>query len=228
MNGVPHSPSRRGVCLILSSPSGAGKTTLARGLLASEAELTNSVSVTTRPRRPGEENGVDYYFVSLEQFKNMREHGELLEWAQVFGNFYGTPAQPVREALAKGRDVIFDVDWQGAASIARILHGDTVRVFILPPSAAELARRIHGRATDAKQVIEGRLKAAAAEVSHWSEYDYVLVNANINETLSALRAILHAERHKRHRQLGVAEFVSKLTSGEVLPLPEASKADGQA
>jgi guanylate kinase len=179
-------PSRRGLCLILSSPSGAGKTTLARALLASDAGLTSSVSVTTRPPRAGEVEGESYFFVSVERFEAMRGGGELLESAQVFGNFYGTPAQPVKDALAQGKDIIFDVDWQGAASIASILPEDTVRVFILPPSAEELARRIHTRGTDAKEVIENRLRAAAQEISHWKEYDYVLVNRDIEESLSAL------------------------------------------
>ncbi|MFY9641680.1 MAG: guanylate kinase [Rhodomicrobium sp.] len=214
MKSASNVPSRRGVCLILSSPSGAGKTTLARALLASEAGLCSSISVTTRPPRAGEAEGVDYFFVPREKFEAMRERGELLEWAQVFGNYYGTPAQPVRDALAAGKDMILDVDWQGAASIASLLPGDTVRVFILPPSADELSRRIHGRGTDAKDVIQGRLKAAAIDISHWSEYDYVLVNNDIPESLSALKAILHAERHKRQRQRGLAEFVSRLTPGE--------------
>ena len=138
--------------------------------------------------------------------------GELLESAEVFGNFYGTPAQPVKEALAQGKDIVFDVDWQGAASIASILPEDTVRVFILPPSAEELARRIYTRGTDAKQVIENRLKAAAREISHWNEYDYVLVNRDIEESLAVLKAIVQAERHRRHRQHGLPDFVSALTS----------------
>ena len=206
------SPLRRGLCLILSSPSGAGKTTLARGLLASDAGLKSSVSVTTRPPRAGEVDGEHYFFVSRERFEAMRAGGELLESAEVFGNFYGTPAQPVKEALAQGKDIVFDVDWQGAASIASILPEDTVRVFILPPSAEELARRIYTRGTDAKQVIENRLKAAAREISHWNEYDYVLVNRDIEESLAVLKAIVQAERHRRYRQHGLADFVSGLTS----------------
>lgn len=204
------SNSRRGLCLILSSPSGAGKTTLARGLLNSDAGLACSVSATTRAPRPGELDGADYFFVSRERFEVMRDSGELLESAEVFGNFYGTPRQPVEDALAQGKDVVFDVDWQGAASIASILPQDTVRVFILPPSAEELARRIYTRGTDAMDVIENRLKAAAREISHWNEYDYVLVNRDIEECLSALKSIIQAERHKRHRQHGLRVFVSEL------------------
>jgi len=203
---------RQGLCIILSSPSGAGKTTLAGGLLASDAGLKSSVSVTTRPPRAGEVDGEHYFFVSRERFEVMRVGGELLESAEVFGNFYGTPAQPVKEALAQGKDIVFDVDWQGAASIASILPEDTVRVFILPPSAEELARRIQTRGTDAKQVIENRLKAAAREISHWNEYDYVLVNRDIEESLAVLKAIVQAERHRRHRQHGLPDFVSGLTS----------------
>ena len=206
-------PSRRGLCLILSSPSGAGKTTLARALLASDAGLISSVSVTTRPPRAGEVEGEHYFFVSAERFEAMREGGELLESAEVFGNFYGTPAQPVKEALAQGKDIVFDVDWQGAASIASILPEDTVRVFILPPSAEELARRIYTRGTDAEEVIENRLRAAAQEISHWSEYDYVLVNRDIEESLAALKAILQAERLRRSRQRGLLGFVAGLMPG---------------
>lgn len=204
------STPRRGLCLILSSPSGAGKTTLARGLLASDASVASSVSVTTRPPRSGEVEGIDYFFVSRERFEAMRHGGELLEWAEVFGNFYGTPRRPVEEALAQGKDVVFDVDWQGAASIASLLPQDAVRVFILPPSGEELARRIYTRGTDSRDVIENRLKAAAREISHWNEYDYVLVNRGIEESLSALKAVLQAERHRRHRQHGLPEFVSEL------------------
>ena len=206
-------PSRRGLCLILSSPSGAGKTTLARALLASDAGLISSVSVTTRPPRAGEVEGESYFFVTAERFEAMRAGGELLESAEVFGNFYGTPAQPVKEALAQGKDIVFDVDWQGAASIASILPEDTVRVFILPPSAEELARRIHTRGTDTREVIENRLRAAAQEISHWNEYDYVLVNRDVEESLVALKAVLLAERLRRPRQHGLLGFVAGLTPG---------------
>jgi guanylate kinase len=182
-------------------------------LLESESQLAHSISVTTREPRPRETEGVDYYFVSPEQFEALRVAGDLLEWAEVFGNFYGTPAQPVRQMLAEGSDIVFDVDWQGAASIASHLPDDTVRVFILPPSAEELSRRIYQRNSDSKAVIEARLKSAAAEISHWSEYDYVIVNHDIGESLAALRGILHAERQRRHRQPGLAALVLSLTSG---------------
>ena len=203
---------RRGLCLILSSPSGAGKTTLARLLISSDEALRNSVSVTTREPRPREKEGVDYHFVSRREFEDLKTSGNLLEWAEVFGNLYGTPAEPVKAALAEGRDIVFDVDWQGAASIAALLPNDTVRVFILPPSGEELARRIHARASDSARQIETRLKAAAVEITHWTEYDYVLVNRDIDECLAALKAILTAERLKRHRQVGLMEFIPTLTS----------------
>jgi guanylate kinase len=195
----------------LSSPSGAGKTTLARLLLAGDRQLGHSISVTTRRPRSQEREGVDYYFVSRSQFEELKKSGDLLEWAEVFGNFYGTPAEPVKAALANGQDVVFDVDWQGAASIAGLLPSDAVRVFILPPSAEELSRRIYARASDPEHEIETRLKAAAVEMNHWSEYDYVVVNNDIQESFAALRAILAAERLKRCRQLGMAEFVAGLT-----------------
>ena len=207
-------PARRGVCLILSSPSGGGKTTLARLLLKAEPLLAHSISATTRPPREHESDGVDYFFVSSDRFETMRDAGELLESAEVFGNLYGTPAHPVRHALAEGKDILFDIDWQGAAAIASLLPEDTVRVFILPPSAEELARRIYGRGTDAKGVIEDRLKAAANEISHWAEYDYVIVNRDVEESLNTLQAILTAERHKRHRQHGLIDFVSEFKASE--------------
>jgi len=203
-------PERRGLCLILSSPSGAGKTTLARHLLAGDASLGHSVSVTTRPSRPQEAEGVDYYFVTRDRFAAMQEASELLECAEVFGNFYGTPAEPVKAALAQGRDMLFDVDWQGAASIAKLLPNDAVRVFILPPSAEELSRRIYARASDPDHVIEARLEGAEAEISHWGDYDYVLVNRDIEESLAVLRGIITAERHRRHRQVGLKKLIAQL------------------
>jgi guanylate kinase len=213
MSNAAASAFRRGFCFILSSPSGTGKTTLARLLLESGTDLIHSISVTTRRPRPQEVEGADYFFVSQDKFEALRGRGELLEWAEVFGNLYGTPAAPVRHALAQGTDIVFDLDWQGAASIAALLPKDTVRVFVLPPSREELSRRIYARAADAAHVIEARLKAAAAEVSHWNEYDYVLVNRDVAESLAVLQAILAAERHRRQRQHGLAEFVSKLTAG---------------
>ncbi|MBI4724392.1 MAG: guanylate kinase [Rhodomicrobium sp.] len=213
MSSTRYLPLRRGVCLILSSPSGAGKTTLARRLLEADPKLRHSISVTTRAPRAQEEEGVDYFFVSRDRFEALRERGELLESAEVFGNLYGTPAAPVKQALASGEDMIFDVDWQGAASIASMLPADTVRVFILPPSAAELSRRIYARASEPEEVIEARLRAAAIEISHWLEYDYILVNYDIEECLGVLRAVLEAERHKRHRQPGLQNFVAELASG---------------
>lgn len=230
MGHADQSLDRRGLCLILSSPSGAGKTTLARLLLSSDAALRNSISVTTREPRPREKGGVDYHFVSRKQFEDLKSSGNLLESAEVFGNLYGTPAEPVRGALAEGRDILFDVDWQGAASIAALLPKDTVRVFILPPSAEELARRIHARASDSAHQIETRLKAAAVEIAHWTEYDYVLVNRNVDECLAALKAILAAERLKRHRQVGLLEFVPALTSASRLgavSAPEDTERDAQ-
>jgi guanylate kinase len=212
VSNADQSLSRRGLCLILSSPSGAGKTTLARLLLSSDDALRSSVSVTTREPRPREKEGADYYFVSRKQFEDLKTSGNLLEWAEVFGNLYGTPAEPVKAALAEGRDIIFDVDWQGAASIAALLPNDVVRVFILPPSAEELARRIHARASDSANQIETRLEGAAVEIGHWTEYDYVLVNRNIDECLAALKAILTAERLRRHRQVGLLDFVPTLSS----------------
>ncbi len=226
MSKLAQAPLRRGICLILSSPSGAGKTTLARLLLAGDDRLGHSISVTTRRPRPQEREGIDYYFVSRSQFEELRSRGELLEWAEVFGNFYGTPAEPVKTALADGRDVVFDVDWQGAAAIASLLPGDAVRVFILPPSAGELSRRIYARASDPEHEIETRLKAAAVEMSHWPEYDYVLVNSHVKESLAALQAILAAERLKRCRQLGLGEFIAGLTERAAANPNAAASEDG--
>jgi guanylate kinase len=217
MSSAAASSFRRGFCLILSSPSGTGKTTLARLLVESETGLIHSISVTTRQPRPQETEGADYFFVSQDKFETLRARGELLEWAEVFGNLYGTPATPVRRALAQGTDIVFDLDWQGAASLAALLPNDAVRVFILPPSAEELSRRIHARGADAAHVIEARLKAAAVEVSHWAEYDYVLVNHDVEESLAVLQAILVAERHRRERQHGLPAFVSGLTAGRAKP-----------
>ncbi len=193
---------------VLSSPSGAGKTTLSRAVLAEDAGITMSVSATTRRPRPGEVDGVDYYFVSTGQFQSMVEENALLEWATVFGNRYGTPRAPVEAALAAGRDVLFDIDWQGTQQLQQTdAASDLVRVFILPPTLAELERRLTTRNTDHPDVIAGRMARARDEISHWGEYDYILVNDDAETCLNEIRAILKAERLRRKRQLGLAGFV---------------------
>ncbi len=196
--------------LVLSSPSGAGKTTLANRLLAAEPDMRMSVSVTTRPPRPGEVEGRDYYFVDEARFAQMRENGELLEWARVFDHHYGTPAAPVERLLTEGRDVLFDVDWQGARQLYMGRESDVIRVFILPPSGKTLAERLHRRGQDSESVVQRRMASAAAELSHWREYDYVIVNDDLDLALSQLRAILTAERLKRERQVGLETFVSRI------------------
>ena len=196
---------------VLSSPSGAGKSTIARKLLAAEPELGMSVSATTRAIRPGEEEGRDYHFVDVEQFRSMVANDEFLEWAHVFGHRYGTPRAPVDAMLASGQDVLFDIDWQGAQQLHQIAGGDVVRVFILPPSMEELHARLSRRATDAVEVIDARMARAANEVSHWDGYDYVLVNDDVDYCFSRVQTILAAERLKRSRQTGLIGFIRKLT-----------------
>ena len=205
--------ARRGVLLVLSSPSGAGKTTLSRALLDSDGGIRLSISVTTRKPRPGEIDGKDYVFVSGEDFERMRAAGDLLEWAQVFGNAYGTPRAPVEEAIARGEDVLFDIDWQGAQQLAEKMAGDLVRVFILPPSGSVLESRLRGRAQDPPEVVAKRMAEASAEISHWAEYDYVIVNSDLDTSIAGLKSILAAERLKRERQLGLSLFVRDLQSG---------------
>jgi guanylate kinase len=201
-------PPRRGLMFVLSSPSGAGKTTLSRRLLAGDDGITLSVSATTRPPRKGETEGVDYYFVSPDRFAEMVAQDELLEWATVFGNRYGTPRAPVEAGLHAGRDVLFDIDWQGTQQLQQTdAASDLVRVFILPPDLAELERRLTGRATDPADVIAGRMARARDEISHWGEYDYILINDDAETCLGEIRSILHAERLRRKRQLGLAGFV---------------------
>ena len=195
----------------MSSPSGAGKTTLSRRLLAADANIAMSVSVTTRARRPGEVDGRDYRFISKDKFARMRDGAELLEWAEVFGNFYGTPRKPVEEALARGRDVMFDIDWQGTQQLAQAMEDDLVRIFILPPSADELRDRLIKRAQDSSTVVAKRMAEASREISHWPEYDYVVVNDYIEQADSQIAAILAAERLKRRRRTGLTEFVRELT-----------------
>ncbi|KAB7646512.1 guanylate kinase [Polymorphobacter fuscus] len=203
-----HRPPRRGLMFVLSSPSGAGKTTLSRRLLEGDGDITLSVSATTRPPRPGEVDGKDYWFVSPDRFADMVRDDQLLEWATVFGHRYGTPRGPVEAALHEGHDVLFDIDWQGTQQLQQTdAASDLVRVFILPPDLAELERRLMGRATDPIDVITGRMARARDEISHWGEYDYILVNDNADLCLAELRAILKAERLRRKRQLGLADFV---------------------
>jgi guanylate kinase len=201
---------RRGLLMVLSSPSGAGKTTLARRLIEVDAEIAMSVSVTTRPPRPGETDGRDYNFIDDKRFVRMREGDELLEWARVFDNFYGTPRAPVEAAIKSGRDILFDIDWQGAQQLSEKMKHDVVRVFILPPSVTALERRLQTRAQDSVEVVRRRMEAASAEISHWPEYDYVIVNANIDGSLAGLKAILTAERLKRERLDGLSAFVREM------------------
>jgi len=202
---------RRGLLLVMSSPSGAGKTTLSRRLLAADRNITMSVSVTTRAARPGEVDGRDYHFISKADFARMRDGGELLEYAEVFGNFYGTPKKPVEEALAQGRDVLFDIDWQGTQQLAQAMRDDLVRIFILPPSAEELRERLIRRAQDSASVVARRMAEASHEISHWAEYDYVIINETIELADRQINAILTAERLRRRRRTGLMAFVRDLT-----------------
>ena len=195
---------------VLSSPSGAGKTTLSRMLMERVPDLQMSVSATTRPMRPGEVEGKDYYFVDQKRFDQMVANGDLLEWAPVFGKSYGTPRVPVETALSEGRDVLFDIDWQGTQQLREKAGTDVVSVFILPPSAADLEKRLHTRAQDSDEVIRGRMDRASHEMSHWAEYDYIVVNQNVDEAFSEVQSILKAERLKRVRRIGLTGFVRKL------------------
>lgn len=204
---------RRGLMFVLSSPSGAGKTTITRALLNNNADLEISISATTRQRRPGEVDGQDYYFVDIPQFNAMIEGGEMLEHAKVFGNYYGTPRQPVEEALARGNDVIFDIDWQGTQQLREIARDDLVTVFILPPNAKELERRLRARAQDPEETIRHRMDKASDEMTHYSEYDYVLINNNVEMAIQQAQHILDSERLKRHRLVGLSDFVRGLKEG---------------
>jgi len=204
---------RRGLMLVLSSPSGAGKTTLSRKLLAEERGLELSISVTTRVKRRGEVNGRHYHFIDAKQFEKLARAGDLLEHAEVFGNRYGTPRKPVEKALKQGRDVLFDIDWQGTQQLRESARDDLVSVFLLPPSIPELERRLHTRAQDSDEVIRARMAKAAGEMSHWAEYDYVVINRDIATSLTQLKAILTAERLKRERLFGLSEFVKALREG---------------
>ncbi len=204
---------RRGLMLVLSSPSGAGKTTISRMLLERDSNLSMSVSTTTRPMRPGEEDGRDYHFVDPTEFNLMINRQEFLEHAKVFGNYYGTPRAAVEEALSSGSDVIFDIDWQGAQQLSQVAGSDLVRVFILPPSTEELGRRLHTRAQDSEEVVASRMAKAADEMSHWDAYDFIVINEDIERSVSQVQTILAAERLRRQRQVGLSEFVKRLQEG---------------
>lgn len=201
---------RRGLMFILSSPSGAGKTTLAHKLLAHDPEIRNSVSVTTRPIRPGEVEGQDYFFTDRAGFDAMVEAGHFMEWAEVFGHCYGTPKAHIRAGLKEGQDYLFDIDWQGTQQLYQKAETDVVRVFLLPPSVPELERRLTGRGTDSAEVIAARMQRAQGEISHWDGYDYVIVNDDIDVCFAKIEQILAAERMKRARQTGLIGFVREL------------------
>lgn len=214
--GGAHDPfriTRRGLMLVLSSPSGAGKSSIAREILETDPEVEMSVSVTTRPRRPGEVDGRDYHFIDSTDFNLMVNRDELLEHAKVFGNYYGTPRKPVMDALGEGRDVLFDIDWQGTQQLTERTADDLVRIFILPPSTAELERRLQTRAQDPPEVVAQRMAKAADEMSHYLEYDWVIVNRSLRESVDQVRAILTSERLRRRRQTGLSDFVKGLREG---------------
>ncbi len=204
--------ARRGLMFVMSSPSGAGKTTLTRLLVQKEDNIELSISVTTRQRRPSEVDGVHYHFVSRPEFERLRDSGELLEWAEVHGNYYGTPAKPVEKALAKGKDVLFDIDFQGTRQLYKRAASDVVSIFILPPSIAEMKKRIRRRATEDEATLKKRLATAKHEVPRWVEYDYVIINDDLDEAFADIHSILQAERMKRQRRTGVEAFARKLQS----------------
>ena len=201
---------RRGLGFVLASPSGAGKSTLSRLLIEQDREIALSVSVTTRPRRASEIDGVHYHFISKNRFQALRDHGELLEWAEVHGNFYGTPREAVEKAFADGRDILFDIDWQGTVQVKEKLPDDVVAIFILPPSMTELASRLHRRAEDSAEVIAKRLENARVEIAEWRRFDYVIVNDDLSRAYEDIKAILRTERLKRFRQTGLEGFVEGL------------------
>ena len=205
---------RRGLLIVLSSPSGAGKTTISRMLLDADDEIAMSISATTRPMRPGEHEGKDYHFVEDAEFDRMIHANEFVEWANVFGYRYGTPKQPVKDALREGRDILFDIDWQGARQLEPDFKGQLVTIFLLPPSMAELEERLRARGTDSPKVIADRMQRASDEISHWAEYEYVLLNDEMDECLARVRAIIAAERSKRVRQTSLNAFVRSLIGPE--------------
>ena len=204
---------RRGLMLVLSSPSGAGKTTISRRLLSIDTDIDISVSATTRPRRPGEVDGRDYYFMDMPKFNGLIENSELLEFAKVFGNYYGTPKAAVEKSLSAGRDVLFDIDWQGTQQLAEIARDDLVSIFILPPSSEDLEKRLRTRAQDTDEVIASRMAKASNEMSHYFEYDYVIVNRNLDVAVRRVQMILEVERLRRRRQIGISDFVRRLQDG---------------
>ncbi len=201
---------RRGLMLVISSPSGAGKSTIARNLLESDPHMSISVSVTTRKRRPSEIEGRHYFFKSIREFEGLRQTDALLEWAEVHGNFYGTPRDAVETAMSEGQDMLFDIDWQGAQQLQEKMGGDVVSIFILPPTMAELQSRLHRRAEDTEEVIATRLANSRSEIEHWLEYDYIVVNEDLDSAFASVQAIVEAERLRRDRRPGLFEFVNGL------------------
>ena len=213
MNPAKSSPvqiARRGLMLVISSPSGAGKSTIARTLLETDRQIGLSVSVTTRHRRPSEVEDVHYHFKSVREFERLRDSDALLEWAEVHGNFYGTPREPVEQAMAEGRDMLFDIDWQGAQQLQEKMSADVVSIFVLPPTMTELQSRLHRRAEDSEEVIQTRLANSRAEIAHWREYDYVIVNDDLDTAFDAVQSIVKAERLRRDRRHGMFDFVRGL------------------
>lgn len=202
--------NRRGLMLVLSSPSGAGKSTIARAILVQNPNLKLSISATTRPMRPGEHHGTDYYFISQHEFNTMVEQGDMLEYATVFANKYGTPKKPVEEALNNGQDVMFDIDWQGTQQLTEHSPNDLVRIFILPPSRDELLNRLRTRAQDSEKTIQYRMSQSSNEMSHWVEYDWVIINENLADSIAQVQTILTSERLRRHRQQGISQFIKTL------------------
>ncbi|MCZ7448722.1 guanylate kinase [Agrobacterium rhizogenes] len=214
VNNSPVTIARRGLMLVISSPSGAGKSTIARNLLEKDKNISLSVSVTTRPRRQSEIEGIHYHFISKRDFERMRDNDELLEWAEVHGNFYGTPREPVEAAMAAGRDMLFDIDWQGAEQLQDKMKADVVSIFILPPTMTELQSRLHRRAEDSEEVIKTRLLNSRAEIEHWRDYDYVILNDDLQAAFEGIEAIVKAERVRRDRRHGMFDFVRALLEEE--------------
>ena len=214
VNNSPVTIARRGLMLVISSPSGAGKSTIARNLLDKDKNISLSVSVTTRPRRQSEIEGIHYHFISKRDFERLRDSDELLEWAEVHGNFYGTPREPVETAMAEGRDMLFDIDWQGAEQLQDKMSADVVSIFILPPTMTELQSRLHRRAEDTEEVIRTRLLNSRSEIEHWRDYNYVIVNDDLDNAFRSVKSIVYAERLRRDRRHGMFEFVTKLLEEE--------------